>query len=161
MNQIKNKKNIFITLCCALLLLSCNGNSIYNEYKNIDKEGWHEDSLAVFKVAVTDTINDYNVVLNIRSRNEYPYQNLFLFIRSYSPDKICVSDTLNCILSDNQGRWYGKGIGSTSNLPILYMSKIKFPKKGIYKFEIGHGMRETILKGMSDIGLKVEKVKSK
>lgn len=155
------KTKYILLFCVVTFFASCDRNTIYQDFVSINKAGWNQDSIAVFSVDVKDTTNNYNVIIDIRNRNEYPYQNLFLFVSSYSPDNICVSDTLNCILSDELGRWYGKGIGSISNLPILYMSDIKFPKPGIYKFQIRHGMRETILKGMNDIGLRVEKIDQK
>ncbi len=153
-----NKKVLFFTSVFTFLLtmVSCNNDAIFLEYQTIDDKGWCKDSLVTFDVNVTDTIGDYDVIVNIRNRNEYSYQNLYLFISSTSPKNVMVHDTLNCILADNQGNWYGSGIGSISNLPILYMSKIKFPQAGIYHFEIKQGMRESVLEGINDIGLKVK-----
>lgn len=151
------KPSFFLICCVCVLTVSCEKNAIFHQFVSIDEKGWHEDSLAVFSVQVTDTVGSYDVVLDVRNRNEYPYQNLFLFISSTSPDNYQVSDTLNCILSDELGRWQGKGFGSVSSLPILYMSDIKFPKQGEYVFQIRHGMREHLLPGINDIGLRVQK----
>ena len=139
------------------LLVSCDNNSIYHQYQPIDKSGWHKGVAAEFAVPISDTTNLYNVIIDIRNRNEYPYQNLYLFVYSITPDNKTDGDTLNCILADNQGRWYGQGIGSTSTLPIMYMPAVKFSKQGIYTFKIMQGMREDVLEGISDIGLRVEK----
>lgn len=138
-------------------LVSCDNNGIYHQYLSIDNNAWQKDSAAVFTVPIIDTANLYNVIIDIRNRNEYSYQNLYLFVYSTTPDGKTDGDTLNCILADNQGRWYGKGIGSTSTLPIMYMPSVKFSQKGVYTFKIMQGMREEILEGISDIGLRVEK----
>ncbi len=157
--EITKKVNNFVltVFVAAFFLVSCTGNDIYHQYVSIDKDGWNASQPAVFNVEVTDTISDFDVVLNIRSA-DYTYQNLFLFAKSMSPDSIVVCDTLNCILADNQGKWLGKGIGSTHSLPILYMSNINFPRKGLYTFQISQGMRENSLKGISDIGLRIQRV---
>jgi gliding motility-associated lipoprotein GldH len=140
----------------TLLLSACTGNTVFHKYVDINPNAWQQDSAAVFVFEATDTVSDYDVIIEIRNKNEYPYQNLYLFVYSTSPDSVVLGDTLNCILADNQGRFYGRGIASY-NLPILYMSKINFPKQGEYTFEIKQGMREEELRGISNIGLKIQK----
>ena len=157
MATIKTKISIFIFGIVVFFASCLDQNSVYYQYVSIDPSGWHKDSIVTFDANITDTTSYYNVIIEIRHRNEYPYQNLYLFVNSLSPDSISVGDTLNCILADVQGRWYGSGIGSNKNLPILYMPEIKFPQEGVYIFNVQQGMREEILEGVSDIGLKVEK----
>ncbi|GHT32694.1 gliding motility lipoprotein GldH [Bacteroidia bacterium] len=157
--EIQKINKIFLGLLVCVLLASCSGNRIYHDYAHISNNGWQQDAPAVFSVPVDDTIAVYNVIIDIRNRNEYPYQNLYLFARLTTPDGKTVGDTLNCILTDNQGRWLGKGIGSTSSLSVMYMPAVKFSKAGVYEFSIQHGMREDVLEGINDIGLRVEKRK--
>ena len=149
--------NIFCAICLTALFSACNSNVVYYQYVPINNSAWHKDSTAVFAVPITDTTGLCDVIIDIRNRNEYPYQNLYLFVYSAAPDGKTDGDTLNCTLADNQGRWYGKGIGSTSTLSVMYMPAVKFSKQGIYTFKIIQGMREDILEGISDIGLRVEK----
>jgi len=154
---MKSKYPLFIFIAGLFCFVSCNSNDIYHRYVSIENSAWHKDSIAVFSVPVTDTASLYNVIIDIRNGNEYPYQNLYLFVYSATPDGKTDGDTLNCILADNQGHWEGKGIGSTSTLSIMYIPAIKFSKQGDYTFKIMQGMREEILEGISDIGLRVEK----
>ena len=154
---MKSKYSIFIFIVGLFCFVSCDNNSIYHQYQPIDNNGWHKDVAVEFAVPITDTASLYNVIINIRNHNEYPYQNLYLFVYSTTPDGKMDGDTLNCILADNQGRWEGQGIGSTSTLPVMYMPAVKFSKQGIYTFKIMQGMREDVLEGISDIGLRVEK----
>jgi len=46
-------------------------------------------------------------------------------------------------------------------MPVLYQQNVKFKTSGIYRYKIVHGMRDTILHGINDIGMRVEKVGSK
>ena len=150
---------IFYAICLTAMLTSCDNSAIYHRFASIEKSAWHKDAAVEFAVPVTDTASLYNVIINIRNHNEYPYQNLYLFVYSTAPNGKTDGDTLNCILANNQGWWYGQGIGSTSTLPIMYMPSVKFPEQGTYTFRIMQGMREDILEGISDIGLRVEKRK--
>ncbi len=156
----KVKTTFFLVLGIVFFFISCTDNTIYHQYANIDKNGWDQDSVAVFSVDIQDTTGDYDVIIDVRNKENYSYQNLYLFVYSNSPDSIWVGDTLNCILADNQGRWAGTGIGSTKNLPFLYMSNIKFPEKGTYTFKIKQGMRDHILEGINNIGLKIQKTEN-
>ena len=99
--------------------------------------------------------------VNVRNRGGYPYQNLWLFLRKISPDKILTKDSIECYLADQRGKWLGSGIGSIMEMPVLYQQNVKFLKSGTYDYKIGHGMRDSILLGINDIGIRVEKVNSK
>jgi gliding motility-associated lipoprotein GldH len=154
----KIKAPFLLALSIAFFFMSCVDDTIYQQYVSINKNGWSQHTPAVFNTEINDTVGDYDVIINIRNKTDYPYQNLHLFVYSYSPDSVLVGDTLNCFLADNRGRWAGTGIGSTKNVSVLYMSNINFPKPGTYTFSVKQGMRDNILKGISDIGLRIQKV---
>ena len=61
-------------------------------------------------------------------------------------------------LASNTGEWLGSGSGSLYSYQIPFKT-IRFPAKGIYNFEIEQNMRDNPLHEVSDIGLRVEKVK--
>lgn len=141
-----------------LTMVGCNPNDIFFQYSHVSDNGWSKDSCYVFRVAVTDTLTDYNVYVNIRNRGEYPYQNLWLFLKTINPDGAHTKDSIECYLADQRGKWLGSGVGSVVEMPVIFRQKIRFPKAGVYRFDIGHGMRDSILYGINDIGLRVEKV---
>jgi gliding motility-associated lipoprotein GldH len=79
-------------------------------------------------------------------------------VTATSPDgKTSVTDTLQYDLADEQGRWYGRGFGDIHELKLPFRQNVFFPKKGTYHFKIQHGMRTGDLKGVYDIGVRVEK----
>ena len=114
-----------------------------------------------FDIPVTDTVALYNVYVNIRNRGEYPYQNLWLFLTKITPDSIESKDSIECYLADQRGKWLGKGLGSILEMPVLYQQKVRFKSSGIYHYKIVHGMRDSLLSGINDIGIRVEKVGSR
>ena len=64
---------------------------------------------------------------------------------------------LQYYLADDKGRWYGKGFGDIHELKLPYRSNVFFPLKGEYTFTVQHGMRKEDLKGVYDIGIRIEK----
>jgi gliding motility-associated lipoprotein GldH len=123
------------------------------------KETWVLTDIPVFKVSITDTANSNNVLFTIRSGSSFPFRNIYLFVTTTSPDGKQITDTLQYELADEKGKWYGKGFGDIHELNLPYKSNVFFPVKGIYEFKIQHGMRIENLKGVYDIGVKIEKYK--
>lgn len=156
--QKKMKNNWLIVLLTPFIFISCNWNDVFISYKPIADKGWSKDSLYSFDVSITDTKTLYNIYVNIRNNGDYPYQNMWIFLKNQQPDSVIVSDSIECYLADQRGKWLGKGTGSVYEMPILYQQNIKFEKPGIYHYTLVHGMRDSVLKGVSDIGLRVEKV---
>jgi len=160
MNQkaVKKMNKCFWAIIISLLIVACTSNDVYFQYSAINSKGWSKDSLYGFDIPINDTLATYNVYLNIRNRGEYPYQNLWLFLSKTTPDKIQSKDSIECYLADQRGKWLGSGIGSIMEMPVLYQQNVRFKKIGIYHYKIVHGMRDTILNGINDIGMRVEKV---
>jgi gliding motility-associated lipoprotein GldH len=143
-------------LLAALSFFACSGNEAYNQFRSIPDEAWEKDLPYDFEVTVTDTIDSYDVFLQVRNSNSYAYRNLWLFVQFATPDGQIRNDTINCELADAFGKWHGKGYHLFSlNLP--YEQQIRFPASGVYSYAIRHGMRTDRLQGISDIGLRVVK----
>lgn len=155
------KNKILSAVAILLLLAGCTGRDVYFQYNPVSANGWSKDTMYVFRVPITDTASTYNIYVNIRNRGEYPYQNLWLFMKRISPDTIQTKDSIECYLADQRGKWLGSGIGSIMEMPVLYQENVRFHKAGIYKYGIVQGMRDSLLTGINDIGMRVEKVGSK
>ena len=66
------------------------------------------------------------------------------------------TDTLNYIIAKPNGEWLGSGIGNVKEVFFQYKLHYKFPSNGKYQVEIKHGMRKDTLRGIEDIGIKIE-----
>ena len=58
-------------------------------------------------------------------------------------------------VTDEKGKWLGRGAGDIRELTIPFKSNVYFPEKGEYHFRVIQGMRDTILKGVYDVGMKI------
>ena len=119
---------------------------------------WQISNVAEFSFHVTETATITNVLLYIRTGQDFPFRNIYLFVTATSPDVNSITDTLHYDLADEKGNWYGKGLGDIHDLTLPYRNKVFFPSRGTYIFKIQHGMRIGDLKGVYDIGIRIEKV---
>jgi gliding motility-associated lipoprotein GldH len=107
-------------------------------------------------VAVTDTTTFYNFYINVRNNDDYAFRNLYLFLTTRMPNHNRTRDTLELILADPQGNWLGKGFGALHDNQILVRRNLSFPLAGSYTFSLQQAMRQDVLKGITDAGIRIE-----
>ncbi|MCM1034226.1 MAG: gliding motility lipoprotein GldH [Paludibacter sp.] len=140
---------VFPLLCCV----ACEQRTVYSEIRSLPLSGWNADSVLHYEFEITDTATCYNVLFYVRHTQQYPYQNMWLFVNE--------NDTIEFYLADQRGRWLGNGWGNLREMPVLYKHKLCFPHSGTYSYDIRQGMREECLYGINDVGIKVEKCDGK
>ena len=149
-------------LIFILLLFSCGKGKIFSEYKSIDEHnGWSRKEKITFEPEIKDTVNRYNVFVNVRHASVYQFRNLYVFLTTEYPDGRKEIDTLNCLLADDQNKWLGDGAGDLWDNSILLESDVRFPKAGKYKFTYEQGMRVDPLPMILDMGLTIERADEK
>lgn len=141
----------------ALMAVACGESATFQESKMLPKEGWAKYDAVSFDYMNSDTVGKYTILVDIRNDKDYPYQNFWLFVHSISPDSVEFSDTLNCVLADNYGKWVGRSSGSMYHLPVEFIHSTPFKKMGKYHFDLVQGMRKDTLPGISEIGIRIVK----
>ncbi len=155
-----NINKIGAVLFLLITLLSCDSNKVYEEYKEIENADWKNDQKINFEIEAKDTSTTNNLYINVRNTGGYKYSNIYLFVTMEGPNGNLLKDTVNCILADNRGKWLGKGVGDLWDLKVPYFGDFKFAQKGKYIVTFEQAMRvEDGLKGITDVGLRVEKTK--
>ncbi len=148
----------FLGLASLLLFLAaCGSNALYQDSKMIPEEGWRKNDFVKFDFDVADTSVSYNVLVDIRNNDAYPFQNFWLFIHAMMPDSTEFSDTLDCVLADNRGKWLGTSSGSMYHVPVAFRLDTKFDIPGTYHFDLIQGMRMDTLPGITEIGIRILK----
>lgn len=146
-------------LLMTMMLMSCGDkNVIFDESVVIDNSSWNNQNLPYFDVNVEDTLSTYAFFFNIRHLENYRYSNFYMFLHTTFPNGNQTHDTIECILAYPDGRWIGKGTGSMRNNTILLNQNLRFPLKGEYHFEIEQAMREPTLEGITDVGVRFERI---
>mgnify|MGYP001598097461 FL=1 len=142
-----------------LFLMACDSNLVYEENLKIEQGIWNRAQNAQFLFEVEDSTQAHNFYINFRHAGDYPYKNLYLFTRIKSPNGKIAKDTAQMILADNKGRWMGKSIGDIYDYQFKFKEQFKFPETGEYLVEIEQAMRDERLDNVTDIGIRVEKIK--
>ncbi len=146
-----------LALCLALLLTGCDSSVMYHETKHIADDGWDMDDELVFNLETEDTASTYVCYIDLRNLNAYPYSNIYFNVKTLYPDGAVAADTnLEFTLAAPDGRWLGKTSGKyvDGRYPMCYFH---FPQQGKYQFVIRHAMRDTVLQGVKDVALHVER----
>jgi gliding motility-associated lipoprotein GldH len=149
-------KKIFLIIGLLVVLAGC-GNEGFDQRKVIPEAKWTMENRVPFDVTVTDTMGVYSFGISLRHLENYRYSNLYVFLHTTFPNDNVTHDTIQLLLATPEGRWVGKGSGSMRDLSVTLNPRMRFPMQGTYHFEIEQAMREPVLKGISDIGLFIEK----
>ncbi len=150
-----NKNKILLPLFVLLIFffISCDNKVFYEKIDAIPNEVWNVDSVLYYEFEIDDTLQTFNIFINIRNSVDFETQNFYLFMRTTIPDGTVDQDTLGCILSDAHGKWTGKGMGRVKDNQFLFKPNVRFPMIGKYSFEIRQGMRNDNVKGVVNFGL--------
>jgi len=139
---------------------------VYDQYKPIDNYLWYSENDIEFIVNNQDTISKNNVFINIRNNKDYEFSSLFLITQIEFPGGFQIVDTLEYEMADTRGKWLGSGFTDLKENKLFYKESVLFSEKGIYKFNIKQVTRgindiegKNPLKGITDVGLSIEKVK--
>lgn len=149
-------KNLFKILILLMIMTSC-ANDSFDKRTVIPEAKWRQEDKIAFDVDINDTLNGYIFGIGLRHLENYRYSNLFVFLHTRMPNGNLTHDTIECTLATPEGRWIGKSSGSMRDLLVPLNENLLFPLSGTYHFEIEQAMREPVLKGISDIGLYIEK----
>ena len=147
-----------LPILLATLLTACSGDIVYSRFVSISYPGgtitssgeWHVDSVAQFAIPIADTTVDYRTIIYVRHTERYPYQNMWLFVNEGQQ-----RDTIEFYLADDRGQWLGDTHNGVMEMPVLLDENRHFRDTGVYELRIAHGMRDTLLRGISDIGVEV------
>lgn len=164
-----NLKNSFLSFlvivsffCFVGSLVSCDKKRVFDEYKSVGKS-WDQDSIVSFELPQMDPKKQYNLFLNIRDNNNYPYNNLFLIVALEQPNKMTLVDTLEYQMANEDGSLLGDGFTDVKESKLVYKERMKF-NSGIYKVHIRHAVRQTgkivgvkKLDGITEVGFRIEK----
>ena len=147
-----------LILCTAFVAFSsCRNDIVYSEFISIPSGEWHEDALPEFVFNIEDKEAAYDLLLYVRHTERYPYQNMWLFVRG-NPQQY--NDTIEFYLADDRGRWLGDKHHGFIEMPVLLEQNYHFPDTGRFCFTVQHGMRDSLLRGVTDVGMEIVKIKN-
>ena len=157
-------KNSILFILLALLVISCDKKRVFDEYKSVGNS-WHRDSIITFKLPKLESEKKYNLFVNVRDNNDYPFDNLFLIVSLEQPNKKILVDTLEYKMANPDGTLMGDGFTDIKENKLFYKEKVDFKLKGDYKVHVRQAVRQTgkvagvnNLKGVTEVGFRIESI---
>ena len=151
--SLRNRIAVFFAAAC--FLSSCGNETVYSEFQPVKDKLWDKNNEYFFDFEIKDISIPYNVSLQLRNNDMYPYQNIWILFEESKSAGYSVKDTIEYLLADDFGKWKANGISLYQNrIPIK--TRYIFPDTGKYTINIRHGMRDDKLKGIENIGIHIE-----
>ncbi|WP_264520111.1 gliding motility lipoprotein GldH [Flavobacterium sp. N1994] len=155
-------KHSILFVFVLFLIISCDKKRVFDEYKSVGNT-WHKDSIVSFDLPKLDPKKSFNLYVNVRDNDDYPFNNLFLIVSLEQPNRQTKVDTLEYQMTNPDGTLLGDGFSDIKESKLFYKGKAAFTQKGIYKVHIKHANRQTgkiegvtSLPGISDVGFRIE-----
>lgn len=159
-----NKRNLFkfVALSTIITITACSTSEFFNEYQSLPN-GWKKSEPAVFDFESLDTVSLHNAYINIRTKSDYPYSNLFLIVKMFPPEGTATVDTLQYQMAKADGTMLGTGFTDVKEHKLSWRKNMVFKQQGVYKIEVEHAIRkvnevkgDAVLNGITEIGLQLQ-----
>ena len=155
-------RNSILFIFVLFLIVSCDKKRVFDEYKSVGKT-WNKDSIVTFELPKLDPKKFFNLYVNVRDNDDYPFNNLFLIVSLEQPNRKVKVDTLEYQMTNSDGTLLGNGFSDIKESKLFYKGKTNFTQKGIYKIHIQQATRQTgkiegvkVLPGITDVGFRIE-----
>jgi len=163
--QRRTSRLILVAVIFCFLITSCDSKAVFDVYKSVPNQ-WHKDSVISYTLKAPDTLNNYDLYVQLRNTNDYKFSNLFLIVELNYPNGKVVKDTLEYKMAAPNGELLGTGFSDLKENKLWFRGfkkPFKFNEEGDYTVNIQHAMRNNgdvngieNLEGITDIGFRVE-----
>lgn len=139
------------------LLASCNSQTRYHQFRHIDQAAWRQSDTLSFDIPLTDSLLTHELTLQLRHTSRYRYRDLSIGLVVLSPDsQVAKTMSYNVPLVNQDGYWIGSGQGGLYQMDI---GQAVLPRSsaGTWHVYAFHTMSDSILVGVNDIGVKVQR----
>lgn len=144
----------------SLALISCDDKRVFEENNDFAGKVWYVDSLQVFKFKVEDISKPYNLLVNVRNSENYPYYNLFIryYLQDSTGQEIKSQQTELILMEPTTGKPLGDGLGDIYSHKFEILKNFSFPKTGTYIIKLKQYMRQDPLPEIYSVGFRLENV---
>ena len=143
-----------MAIVVAMVLTACDHQTVYYHYEHTLADGWDRTDTLHYEIASLPADGDYEAEVGVRINRNYLFQNVGIIvdIRSVRTRQTW-SDTVNCIVRDQDGDVEGQGISQyTALFPLKHLH---LQQGDTLNVSIRHHMRREVLQGVTDVGVKL------
>jgi gliding motility-associated lipoprotein GldH len=157
------ERSLLAALVLFGLIAGCSSEVVRAEYRSLPGS-WPEEQEVQFELPELDSLRTYNLFINLRNTNDYPFNNIFLITTMEFPHGKTVVDTLEYRMAYPDGSWMGTGLGSVKDNKLWYKEGVRFFEEGNYKLRIKQAVRNNgevggvkELRGIAEVGYSIER----
>lgn len=151
-------RNSFWGLLLGMILISCGESPMYQKSISFDGREWPLDVKPTFDVDIKDISKPYTFKLTLRTTTDYPYNNLWIFLKTTTPKGEVAREPYEIKLADPNGAWLGEKSGSLVTTSLIFANR-NLPEVGSYTFEVEQGITASKVSEISDVTFEVDVVK--
>lgn len=147
------KIRVVFWLASTLLLASCDGERMYENFQSFDQNGWEASDTVAFDVTELDSVTGKSLVA-VRYTEDFPFSNLYIKLIYRDSSKLVLRDTVwnMPIFATQSGQPLGKGFGNTYTTYDTLPFAIPAQTKEVLLLQY---MRQAELLGVEAVGIKV------
>ncbi|PUZ26673.1 gliding motility-associated lipoprotein GldH [Chitinophaga costaii] len=150
---------VFVAGCCAMAACQPMKMDTYEKNVDVPHHQWSTDFKPEFQVTLQpqDTVYLYNLYVNVRHKDAYPYSNIWVIITTQFPGAQPIAQRVELPLEDETGKWLGSGVDDIYEHRIPIQRGAILNRAGTYKISFEQNMRQNPLPDILNVGLRVEK----
>lgn len=148
-------RNSIVLLLGLIVFTACGEQPYYEKVYSFEGKSWKQDVKPTYEVNITDIQQEYDFTLFLRTTTDYPYNNLWIFLKTETPDGTVERKPFEILIANPDGSWIGNKTGTVVETLLSFTSR-KLPMKGMYKFTVEQGITESNVNQVLDLGFRVE-----
>lgn len=135
-----------------LCFLACGPTPIFDQSYTFVQNSWASEDQKSFTFNAPDTLNTYDLILDLEHAEDYAYENLYIQLETIFPDKEIVIDEISIPLISQTGDWVGKG-NEMKSVRVYLQQSLRFKQTGEHKIQVSQFSREEVLQGLQSVSL--------
>ena len=149
-----------IWLCGLLLFVvsACAEAPLYDQSVSFDGSKWSQEVKPQYEVDIPTIDKEYDFTLSLRTTTDYKYNNLWVFMKTVTPEGIVSRVPYQFRITNEDGSWIGNKTGTIVETSMSFPRR-KMPQKGKYTFIIEQGITKQEIDEVLDLTLRVEEAK--
>ena len=152
--------HVAVAIIATVTFAACFDKTIHHEYKGTNIGGWNREDSITFSIQPLEESSYYFEEIGIRADAQYPYERLHLIVRqdiistTDSTRRETITDHISLPIYDEKGTPLGTGVNLLQyQIPL---KTVKLQAGDSLQISIKHDMRDSIIPGIADVGVKIE-----
>lgn len=145
---------LYVISCC-MGLAACQQGVVYHVYQPVDNIAWERTDTLHFDCPRLADGGRFRCSVGIRFQEQMPYRDVNLVLEHRIGNEH-QRDTLSLMLTDDDGKWLTQGVALHEY--EAEAATIEVPATATVELLIYHIMPRQSLTGLTEVGLKIEKL---